>query len=102
MTTPQAWGTGEFTATDLAIDQFSKKIGNMMARLWERWQDEKEHEDINEYKIPLDQLIDPGTGIVITSMTKKPFGCRVLVNTKAYHITMKAKGRGLAMYVERS
>ena len=47
---------------------------NLFFNLRDRWQDEQEYEDINDYKVPVDKLAATHN-VVIEKMTKRPFGC---------------------------
>ena len=58
--------------------QFWSACEETMGSLVGRWSDEKEYEDFNEYRIPLDKIAAKH-GISITSMSKRPFGCKFVV-----------------------
>jgi len=68
------------------IDENNEKI----MYLWNRWQDEKEHEDINDYLTAIKAFM-PET----CKMTKKPFGFETVTEIdgkKLYgKITVKSK-----------
>lgn len=59
--------------------------------LYMRWQDEKEHEDIKDYKIPIQTIADRNN-CVIEKMTKKPFGCHFVTDERTYALTVGVKG----------
>lgn len=57
--------------------------------LYNRWQDEMEYEDINDYQLPLNPIARK-FGVTILKMNKKPFGCDFTVDGKTYKITVSA------------
>jgi hypothetical protein len=57
--------------------------------LYQRWQDEKEYEDIRDYQKPLDSIARP-CGVVITKMNKSPFGCNFTVDGKTFAVKITA------------
>ena len=57
--------------------------------LYERWQDEKEYENIKDYQKLLDSIAQP-CGVVIIKMNKRPFGCNFTVDGKTFAIKMTA------------
>lgn len=64
-----------------SVDKFSY--------LYNRWQDEMEYEDINDYQLPLNPIAKK-FGVTILKMNKKPFGCDFTVDSKTYKITVSA------------
>lgn len=76
-----------------AVEKFTNECSTALTNLWARWQDEKEYEDIQEYSKPLKPKAEEH-GLTITSMTKKPFGCKVSVNGKNYHVTVNSRSIG--------
>ena len=69
-------------------------IANVMFNLWERWQDEKMYEDINDYGKVIAEKIQkefPTWEVKYPSGTKKPFGVKVMVNKVYLHIFVKVK-----------
>jgi len=77
------------STTPQAADFFNKAEKTFIY-LYERWQDEKEYEDIKDYQKPLDTLATK-CGIVITKMNKRPFGCHFTVSGRTFVIKMTAK-----------
>lgn len=62
------------TATPVKADPdtFRIKASDILARLYERWQDEKEYENIKDYIVPFQPLAE-ATGIVLVKMKSRPF-----------------------------
>lgn len=75
------------------ILDFANKIEQLFFNLYERWQDEKEHEDINDYGARLAKELPEGWAIV--KMSKSPFGIKFTIGTDAEYMiyaTSKAYG----------
>jgi hypothetical protein len=66
-----------------------KKTDETVMNLRERWADEKEYEDINDYKDVIQTLIPE---YPILKMTKVPFGFVVPIQGKRVHFTVFIKG----------
>lgn len=66
------------------------ELGETIANLFERWQDEKEYEDIKDYREPIQKLLPEG--VVIKHMTRSPFGFRFTFNGKMYYFRIVLKG----------
>jgi hypothetical protein len=75
------------TPANLArINKMFDGIMPLIENLADRWLDESEYEDINDYA-PVIQKVMP-KGFVITAMTKRPFGFRFHIGTSAeYSVT---------------
>ena len=58
----------------------------LMGDLYGRWQDEKEYEDINDYKVPFERAAKKW-GITIVKMKKSPFGMHFTVDGRLYNYT---------------
>ena len=56
---------------------YDKNVSNTFASLWERWQCEKDYEDINEYGNVLHGAINKIDECMLFKTTKKPFGITV-------------------------
>ena len=69
--------------------QFFQVSQERMEYLFERWQDEKRHEDIGDYLEVLEPFATP-LGVVLTRMTSRPFGVRYEVDGKKFYATMTA------------
>jgi hypothetical protein len=67
---------------------FCDKAFKMMAYLYERWADEKDYEDLNEYLEPL-RPVAVETGVELLAMTKRPFGVKYRVAGKTFHAFIK-------------
>lgn len=63
-----------------------------IANLTGRWNDEKEFEDINDYKAVLQKVLDK-FDVSIIKMHKRPFGCTVLINGFEIAYTCTMRGR---------
>lgn len=73
----------------------NQQIANMFGSLQNRWQDEQEYEDINDYAIPLKKL-----GLDVVKMVKRPFAAHVRVEgvIVSFRVDMR-KGRFTAKKV---
>lgn len=73
-----------------------KSIDNTRAELlcglWERWQDEKDYEDINDYLAVIQKYIPSAY-----KMSKKPFGVLCKCDDGDLHIQVKRKGNCLGV-----
>lgn len=67
-------------------------VGKTLAYLYERWQDEKEFEDINSYGLVIEEHIEKIKGIVFLKMSKRPFGFYLRYDSKDYKIWCISKG----------
>lgn len=76
---------------------YNKEVSNTFANLWDRWQDEKEYEDINEYGKVLHGAINKVDECMLFKATKKPFGVKVYRAGQLIHFFMKRKGSYLVM-----
>jgi hypothetical protein len=72
------------------VSNFNKAVGQLLVNLAERWQDEKEFEDIKEYQTPI-QTVATKFGITISGMTKRPFGCTFTTENVNYTLQAKLK-----------
>lgn len=54
--------------------------------LYERWQDEKQYEDIKDYLIPALRTIIAECGLTNPTMTKRPFGFTAVLGTATVHV----------------
>lgn len=71
------------------------KVIECFFNLYDRWLDEHEYEDINEYGKVIFGVIDrnhPKYGISLIATTKRPFGIKVKMDDKNIHIHIKNKG----------
>jgi hypothetical protein len=61
--------------------------------LYSRWQDEKEYENINDYAKPMNRHFERH-GLTLEKMTKRPFGCIVVINGKRYQVYVNNSSMG--------
>jgi hypothetical protein len=80
-------------------NKFSKSVGQTMVNLAERWQDERQYEDIKEYQKVLQKSADT-FGITLDGMTKRPFGCTFILDGNKY--TLQAKLRATSASIVMS
>ena len=75
----------------------SKEIGNLFFNLYDRWRDECEYEDINEYaKVIVDRIakLFPQYNVKLVKPSKRPFGVVISVNGEyTFRFYVKIKGR---------
>ena len=71
------------------------EIVNVMYNLYDRWRDESEYEDINEYGKVIVNSIHvhlPHLDVKLIGSTKRPFGVKLQVGDKKVHIFTRIKG----------
>lgn len=80
------------TATQPSVNakNFFEKAENTITDLFLRWKDESEYEDIKDYKLPLESIAKKHN-VVITRMSKRPFGCEFTTDGRTYKLTMTGK-----------
>lgn len=81
----------------------NKSVGNAIFNLYDRWRDESDYEDINEYGKFITKVINeqfPQYGVTLVSSTKKPFGVKVNIDGRKFHIYTKIKGNYLVLSVK--
>lgn len=71
------------------VHAFAMAKQNMLGRLWARWQDEKEYEDIKQYGEAIAREFPAGWKL--TGTNKRPFGVKVNVGNDYYSITITGK-----------
>lgn len=76
------------------IKDIFSQCGDRICYLYERWQDEKEYENIEDYKKNLQELLVSHT---IIRMTKRPFGFTTLIQGKLVHVFIKASRSSLTL-----
>jgi hypothetical protein len=74
-----------------AIDLFHS-VAQTVANLGGRWQDEKEYENIEDYKKALEPRATP-FGATITKMSKRPFGFDFTVEGGTYSLRVRMNGQ---------
>ena len=73
----------------------NQSIGSVMYNLYDRWRDESEYEDINEYGKAIVNSIRknlPHLEVSFIGATKRPFGVKIQVGDKKAHIFTRIKG----------
>ena len=81
----------------------NKSVGNTIFNLYDRWRDESDYEDINEYGKFITKVINeqfPQYGVTLVSSSKKPFGVKVNIDGRKFHIYTKIKGNYLVLSVK--
>jgi len=78
------------TARTVALD-FYEAIAKTLEVLYWRWQDEKEYENIEDYRLPLEAAAK-ARGVTITKMTKRPFGLLFTTPQGSYKADVTRKG----------
>lgn len=72
------------------------KVGDTFFNLYDRWRDESEYEDINEYGKVISNAIAkqfPNYSVKLVQSTKRPFGVKIEIMGKyKVHIYAKLKG----------
>lgn len=58
--------------------------------LYQRWQDERGYEAIEDYAKPLSRVAKK-VGVKILRMTGRPFGCVCKVDDRTYHFTVNSR-----------
>lgn len=80
----------------MIIDELWAKINkdnaDLLCDLWERWQDEKEYEDIQDYLTVIQKHIPEAYKI-----TKRPFGVHCKCDDGEIHVQVKRDGRYLKL-----
>ena len=73
----------------------NEKVGNAFYNLYDRWLDESEYEDINDYGKAIADIMAkefPSYDIKLVQTTKRPFGVKVKINGSTYSVWVKIKG----------
>lgn len=79
-------------------------IVNTFGYLYERWQDEKEYENINDYGIAIVSAINkemPPLKAACICATKRPFGVKIYVDGILFHFYVKASKQYLSICVKQ-
>lgn len=74
---------------------FFHSVTKLVSYLAGRWRDEHEHENIEEYKIPLIKAADKHTGVEVLRMMKRPFG--FVFRTGSVEWVVKVKARQMTL-----
>ena len=81
----------------------NENVDNCFFNLYDRWRDESQYEDINEYgKVIFNSISKnfPDYGIQLVSSTKRPFGVKIKLDNKIFHINIKLKGQYACLAVK--
>ncbi len=70
------------------------QVQQTLGMLWGRWQDEKQYEDINDYKTPFLEAASD-YGVTIVKMNKRPFGFNFTADGQTFQLTCTSKQSGL-------
>ena len=63
---------------------------NLVVRLYERWLNEKDYEDINDY-LPIIAQVGEEYGVSIVKMTKRPFGFHFMVGDRTFAMAVNSR-----------
>jgi len=75
-----------------------KKNADYLMYLYERWQDEKEYEDIKEYSAAVAKF----TKLNVVGATKRPFGFKIKCDNGTLHAMVKVKGDYLQLHGKKA
>lgn len=79
------------------------KVSDAMFNLCDRWQDESQYEDINDYAEVIFDVVTkefPDYGTKLIGATKQPFGLKMQVDDKKFHVFLKIEGDYMKMYAK--
>ena len=79
--------------------KFVNENGKQFVNLAERWLDERQYEDIKDYKVALQKIADK-YGIKIDKMLKRPFGCSFVLESVRYTVKVKFSGARVSVTIE--
>lgn len=77
-----------------------KEVNDVMLNLYFRWEDEGEYEDINDYGKIISSRVGkalPNREVKFIKGTKRPFGAKMKIDGKGYHVFYKKQGRSLTL-----
>ena len=77
---------------DKLWEKINKENADLLCDLWERWQDEKEYEDIQDYLEVIQKHIPEAYKI-----TKRPFGVHCKCDDGEIHVQVKREGNYLKL-----
>lgn len=78
-------------------------VGQAFYYLFDRWQDESEYEDINEYGKSIFNTISknfPDYGLSLVKTTEEPFGVILQIGVAKFHVYVKFKNSYLHLYAK--
>lgn len=73
------------------FSEFINSKLEFLGMLWGRWQDEKDHEDINDYGVAFEKSFPADYGWKVIKCTKRPFGFVVQTGTEQRQVTVTAR-----------
>ena len=79
------------------------KVSDAMFNLCDRWQDESKYENINDYAKAIFGVVTkefPDYGTKLIGATKRPFGLKMQVDDKKFHVYLKIEGGYMKMYAK--
>ena len=83
----------------------NKTYSEMMCNLYDRWRDEYEYEDINDYaKVIIAKLtaLFPSYNIKLVKPSKRPFGVAITINGEySLMLGVKVKGSYLVCFADK-
>lgn len=71
-------------------NEFFTAVADTCVWLYERWLDEKDYEDINDY-LPVVAKVADEFGVSIVKMTKRPFGFHFRVDGRTFAMTVNTR-----------
>ena len=82
----------------------NEKVGNCFFNLYDRWRDESEYEDINQYGDVIIKTINkqyPQYGATLVASTNRPFGVKIDLDGQKFQIQIKLKGCYVVLSVKK-
>lgn len=76
-------------------EQINNEHAGFLFMLWQRWQDEKDFEDINDYLSAIQKRLPMAYAI-----TKRPFGVKLKASDRDIKVDIKTQGRYAKLYVK--
>lgn len=73
--------------------KFNREHADFFMMLWERWQEERMHEDFEEYKEAMKKRVPE-----MIKMTKRPFAITCKCDDGLIHISCRAQGNYLKIF----
>ena len=77
----------------LIAEQVFAHTRKTLSYLYDRWQDEQEYEDWDDYKTVIKKSVTEFP-VVVTQVTKRPFGFRFSVNERSFKIFVTSRTIG--------
>lgn len=83
----------------------NEKIGNTFFNLYDRWRDECEFEDINEYGKVIANVIAteyPSYDVKLVQSMKRPFGVKINVCGLTFKVWVKLRGLSISLCASKA